>query len=323
MTNLPLSRRLLAWSIASVLSFAASCASKGPSDAPDAGAREDVNAAAASAFDGGEDSGGIEPVKACARETLRGLVDHYFDALAAHDPMLLPVAPGVKFTENAQRLELGEGLWQKAGVARWKRSALDSERCGTHTQAVLEEDGVAVIFGVRLQLEDGLLSEIETYITRRGEYVVLGGLTVFDPENLAASDSVDFTDVKWEGLVPEAERSTRAQLNEIADLYFESFGPAGIVAPIQHDCYRWENGMQTTFGDCTLFLPAPGQGQGGLTHRRYPIADVEAGIAVGYVLFRDAIDFHMFKVIDGEVRLIQAVISAPGHSATGWEELER
>jgi hypothetical protein len=37
------------------------------------------------------------------------------------------------------------------------------------------------------------------------------------------------------------------------------------------------------------------------------------------VLFRDAVDFHMFKVVDGEVRMIQALISATGHNTTGWE----
>ena len=42
-----------------------------------------------------------------------------------------------------------------------------------------------------------------------------------------------------------------------------------------------------------------------------------------YVLFRDSVDFHMFKVVDGEIRLIQAVVSAPGHTASGWEEQER
>jgi hypothetical protein len=31
--------------------------------------------------------------------------------LVAHDPSRLPLAPGAKFTENGQRLELGDGLW--------------------------------------------------------------------------------------------------------------------------------------------------------------------------------------------------------------------
>jgi hypothetical protein len=307
-------RRFLAVGLTSLLGCALACSSDDAAPALDAGAETDAEVAAVSGADAAAETS-VAHVPDCERATLQALIEAYFEALAAHDASHLPLAPDLKFTENAQRLEPGQGLWQKAGAAQFKRSALDPERCGTHTQAVLEEDGIAVLYGVRLQLTDGLISEIETFIARSGEYIVFG-LTVFSTD-LAASDAA--SSVKWEEPVPEAQRSTREQLNQIADLYFDSFGPAGIVAPIQNDCYRWENGYQTTFGDCTLFLPAPGTGQGGITQRRYPIADVENGIAIGYVLFRDSVDFHMFKVVDGQVRLIQALISAPGHSTTGWD----
>ena len=35
----------------------------------------------------------------------------YIDALAAHDPAVLPVAASVKYTENGARSELGETVW--------------------------------------------------------------------------------------------------------------------------------------------------------------------------------------------------------------------
>jgi hypothetical protein len=255
----------------------------------------------------------------CARGTLRSLVDAYFEALAQHDATRLPLAPDAKFTENGARLELGQGLWQKAGPVQYKRSAIDPESCATHTQATLEEDGVAVIFGVRLQLKDGLINEVETFVVRPEDYYVFG-LKIFSTD-LAASDNV--SSLNWEEPVPDAQRATRDELVEIAHLYFESFGLAGIVAPIRNDCYRWEDGYQTTFGDCSLFLPEPGTVlEGGITHRRYDVVDVENGIAVGYVLFQDRVDFHMFKIVDGEIRLIQAVLSATGHTSTGWEERE-
>jgi hypothetical protein len=241
------------------------------------------------------------------------LVDDYFEALAAHDASALPVASHVKFTENAAQLSVGEGLWQKASAVRFKRSALDTERCGTHTQAVLDEDGVPIIFGVRLQLDRGQISEIESYVVREGSYFL------FSPDALARSDEEGVTEVQWEALVPEEQRNTREELNHIADLYFESFGPAGHVAPMKRDCFRWEDGVRTTGGDCSFFLPAPGTGQGGVTQRRYPIADLEAGIAIGYVLFRDALDFHMFKIFNGEIRLIQAVVTGSGYTSSGWD----
>jgi len=51
----------------------------------------------------------------CSREALRGLVDRYFAALAAHDPSGLPLSPNVRSTENGVEVGVGKGLWQTAG----------------------------------------------------------------------------------------------------------------------------------------------------------------------------------------------------------------
>jgi len=271
----------------------------------------------AAGADPGAEPGVGEDQAVCPRDELRVLVDDYFDALAAHDPTTLPLAAELRSTENGEQVEPGEGFWLTAGATGFKRSAFDVERCGTHTQAVLEEDGVEVVVGVRLQLADDEITEIETYVTRDGDYMF------FSPDGLVASDD-EVTNVSWEELVPEESRATREELNDIADLYFDSFGPAGVVAPIQRDCSRWENGQRTADGDCTDGLPAPGQlPDGFFTGQRYPITDVEAGIAIVYVSFGDALDFHMFKIVDGEVRLIQAVVTAPGHDTTAWEDQEQ
>ena len=274
----------------------------------------------AATLDGSSDGQG-DAAAGCAREDLVALVDDYFSSLEAHDAMLLPLAADVKITENAKSLKPGQGLWKKASDVRFKRSAIDTERCGTHTQAILQEDGEDIIVGVRLQLDGDRISEIETYITHAGDYVTSLGIALFSPDGVIKADELADSNVDWEEVVPKGQRAMREELNQMADLYFESFGPRGIVAPITEDCYRWENGFQTTFGDCSDFLPEPGTGVDGfITHRRYPIADVEQGIAVGYVLFRDSLDFHMFKVVDSKIRLIQAVVTATGYSATGWED---
>jgi hypothetical protein len=48
----------------------------------------------------------------CDRACLEGFVDQYLDALIAHDPKRLPLAPNAKFTENGQRLNPGDGFWR-------------------------------------------------------------------------------------------------------------------------------------------------------------------------------------------------------------------
>lgn len=48
---------------------------------------------------------------ACDRACLTGVLDQYLNAMAANDSKKAPLAPNVKYTENAARLPLNEGLW--------------------------------------------------------------------------------------------------------------------------------------------------------------------------------------------------------------------
>jgi len=51
--------------------------------------------------------------------------------------------------------------------------------------------------------------------------------------------------------------------------------------------------------------------------RRF-LVDTDAGIVVAYVHFAGALpDFHMFKMRNGKVELIQAVVGS-GAKSTGW-----
>src|SRR5690606_17205823 len=59
---------------------------------------------------------------ACDRACLEGFVERYFDAVAANDPARLPLARNVRFTENGQRLEIGDGFWRS--VKEWGRYRL-------------------------------------------------------------------------------------------------------------------------------------------------------------------------------------------------------
>jgi hypothetical protein len=113
--------------------------------------------------------------------------------------------------------------------------------------------------------------------------------------------------------------------------YFDMFADDPAVStPFATPCDRWENGMQTTRGgefqgkvhpphSCTP------KGLGLIikhTLRRVPVADLEAGIVVAFVHFANGLpDFHMFKMRNGKVELIQAVIGARAPS-TGWASEE-
>jgi hypothetical protein len=48
----------------------------------------------------------------CDRACLEGWLDRYVDAFVAHTPSRVSFTKGVKFTENGQRLEPGDGTWR-------------------------------------------------------------------------------------------------------------------------------------------------------------------------------------------------------------------
>jgi hypothetical protein len=247
--------------------------------------------------------GGAAAATNCTRKELATTVNTYFKALTAHDAKRLALTRHAGFTENGMPKDFGEGFWKSAGAVRMKRSALDIHTCGTVTQAIIDEDGKPIIYGVRLKLVHGRISEAETLLARAKEFA-------FKPQGVLDTAKQD-----WEGILPPADRTPRAVMIKAANDYYDMFAkePTASV-PFGKPCDRWENGTQTTRnGDCSpkgLVLHHP--------PRRIPVVDEEAGIVVAFLHFNRSLpDMHMFKMKDGKVILVQAVIGARAPS-TGW-----
>ena len=283
----------------------------------------------------------------CAREVLKGFIDKYFAALEAHDPSGLPLASNVKYTENGVELDVGRGFWQTAGKPLLKRNLIDAKKCGTHTYAVIEEKfnaktvgsstGAAIpgmkpkplpaegtprpiLFGVRLKVENERISEIETIIARENEFA-------FNSDGALATKDQD-----WESILRPEQRSSRLAMIAAADDYFDMFAAEPIVhTPFASPCDRWENGTQTTAGGMFTLAGEDGKKAEMFAHNCTPkglvisnhgprrfLVDEEAGLVVAFVHFAGGLpDFHVFKMRDGRVHLVNAVIGT-GSKSMGW-----
>jgi hypothetical protein len=103
----------------------------------------------------------------CDRPCLRGFVTTYLNALVAHNPSALPVAPSVKFTEDSVQKKLGEGLWQTASKLHgFRQDILDVKQNTAASLVVLEEGSSPVLFTLRLKIAEQKISEIETMVVR-------------------------------------------------------------------------------------------------------------------------------------------------------------
>lgn len=244
----------------------------------------------------------------CGRACLEGFVDQYLAALVAHDPSRLPLARGVRFTENGQALPLGDGLWGTAsGLGSYKIYAADPEAGQVLFMGVLEENGAPVIFCLRLKIQLHLIQEIETIVSRK------------EPGSLAHPEALVVPRPAFAETVPPAERRSRANLIAIANSYFNAIekGHASYV-PFDKNCNRIEDGVQTTNNPK---LGAPGsptntfglgcaaqiqlrefQPDTRIRGRRFLVVDVERGLVFVAGFFDHDARLRSFTLANGQVQ---------------------
>jgi hypothetical protein len=297
------------------------------------------------AWEGVPESKAQAILSGCTREALKSATDNYFAALEARDPSGLPLASNVKFTENGIKLAVGKGVWQTAGKALLKRTLIDSVKCGTYTNAVIEEpfssktvgkpmdypgikppplatEGAIrpILFGVRLRVENQKISEIETIIAREGDYI-------FNADGVLATKDQD-----WDSILPPGQRSSRLAMIAAANDYFDMFAAEPRVnTPFAGACERWENGTRTTAGGLFNLAGEDGKATEILAHNCTPkglvisnhgprrfLVDEEEGLVVALVHFAGSLpDCHVFRMRNGKVELINALVGT-GSKSMGW-----
>jgi hypothetical protein len=249
----------------------------------------------------------------CDRDCLIGIAEQYLDALAAKDAKRLALAnPNVKYTENGQRLRIGDGLWNSmTGRGTYKLHVADTTAGQIVTFTTMRENNAPLILAVRLKVDNRRLSEIETQVARSE-----GGA-----KNLEAMGQPR---AAFTRLTPAADRMPRADLVRIANMYFSGMqlNDGKGQYPFADDCNRIENGSQSTnaAGRDGQARPDPKtatsysgmwscreQFESGLIHfvsrirdRRYLAVDEERGLVVAFAFFdHDAGPSRTFQTPSG------------------------
>lgn len=237
----------------------------------------------------------------CNRACLERLVDQYLEAVVAHDPSRLPLSADVKYTENSQVVPLGDGFWKTAqGVGNYRHYFADPEFGQVAFMGTMREANALLLFSLRLRVELGRITEIETVYFRPG-----GG----GPNNIEAMDKMGQPEAVWFQTVPPSARPPRQEMIAIADAYFSSVqrnDGKGVnntgTYPFTPDCHRIENGAPTTNvprppgekpGTLNLFaMDCLSQLKMGLYYvvqrihsRRYPLVDMERGVVWAHAVF--------------------------------------
>jgi hypothetical protein len=240
------------------------------------------------------------PLK-CDRACLEGVVHQYIAALVKHDPSGLPLSEDVMYTENDQVLKVGDGFWKTAaGVGNYEHIFADPEAGQVARMGTMMEAGQPLLMSLRLRVELGRITEIESVYFRAG-----GG----GPNNIAAVDRSGKAEDIWFRTIPPAQRLSRPEMISIADAYFSGLqkndgrGVNGTgTYPFTNDCNRIENGSPTTNVPRPPNQPADAINAFSMDclsqfklgyyfvvqaihDRRYPLVDAERGVVWAHAVF--------------------------------------
>jgi len=289
---------------------------------------------------------------ACDRACLYGFMDQYLDALVHKDPAKLPWSPNARFTENNVELSIGDGLWGTvSGLGDYELKFADPRNGQVGFYGVVKETVTSSAFAVRMKVEGGRISQLETVILRVADMGALAGNENPFSKGVFADKPILLQNV------PVSQRRPRERMISLADGYFDTLqlNDGTLFTEFDPACNRVENGLQTTnnpakplgevsaLGCADQFRLGTYRYDDRLRARRFPLVDEERGLVLGiafidhsgklgsYALtdgrvvespIRRPHSFHLmelFKVVDGKLRQIEAVfIAVPYNMPSPW-----
>lgn len=245
----------------------------------------------------------------------------YREAVTCHEPAAAPLHATCRCTENGKDVQPGDGYWHTIERFAGELSFADVETRQIVTMGVAYRDGRPWPCAIRLRIEGSQICESEVLISTdaKGHFA--------DAERLLRPDVIYYAPV------PPARRVGRDELCAAADSYWEGLERSdGSIPQFHYRCDKYDNGVKTTNTLRTLLSPdatvhtcasaldhtAPARPR--VRERRYPVLDVELGVAASFVVVDfhpipgkprpDAGSFYMmgvFKVVDRKLRIIDEI----------------
>ena len=130
----------------------------------------------------------------CNRACLENVMDQYLRANVKHDPKLAPLSADIKYTENAQVLQMGDGFWKTAqAVGSYRHIFADPEAGQVAMMGTMWEADSTLLMSLRLRVQLGRITEAEAVLFKPG-----GG----GPNNIQSVDDEGRADALWYRTLP-------------------------------------------------------------------------------------------------------------------------
>jgi hypothetical protein len=239
----------------------------------------------------------------CVRGGLQRAVDLYIEAQTKGDTSGLPLANGLGYVENMERVDIDTGLIKSALKIDHHRSLLDEATCQTFTEVIVTDPNKPYVLGTRMRVNHDKIAEIEILWTTTGYWL-------FNADNYLKYSSAE----EWGPIAPE-RRDSRATLVAAANAYLDAFLEGKIdQVPWGFPCVRVEGGMYTGKGSpsdsCEVGVPSGVN----IANRRFVVDEV-IGSVVAYCTFgaggpnggSGSPDTHLFRVENGKLRYVHTL----------------
>jgi hypothetical protein len=246
----------------------------------------------------------------CDRACLEGFAERYLDAVAVNDPKRIPLSPNVRFTEDGQRLLIGDGLWNTMKAKGKYRLFVTDVPAGSVTLlATIQEDHReesnfnGSLIALRLRVQNQQITEVEQIVFRFPNETGERFNATYKRVDAMA------THPKYLQAVPANERMSRSDLITQGNKYFTGMQKNDGKGdyPFAPECQRDENGSRATNAPTPPGQTKPDpktatsysgqwscleQFQSGLIHfvnrirdRRFVAVDQERGIVFAFCFF--------------------------------------
>ena len=237
----------------------------------------------------------------CTRSTLKAAADSYIEAQRTGNLSKMSLDPKVKFMENMSDTTKEKGLWNTALPIALHNSIYDVPRCKTFSEIVVTQ-GKPYVVGTRLAVKDGKITEIDSLVTKEGDWL-------FNAGNYLKYSSAD----DW-SVLPVDTRVSRQDLVDAGNQYFDLvFLDSHIQAPWGTPCARLEGGAYTNAKNehkDTCRVEGAIEGGGLFIVNRTFVVDEETQTVNVFCRFGNSTgmpDSHLFRLVNGRYRWIHTL----------------
>ena len=239
----------------------------------------------------------------CVRGGLQDAVDLYIEAQTSGDVSGMPLADGLGYWENEQRIDIDDGLIMKPLLINHHMSLLDTDSCQTFTEVIVANEDEPYVLGTRMRINHDKIAEIEILWTTTGYWL------------FNADAYLQYSIREDWGPIPVENRDTRGTLVGAANAYLDAFLEGRIdLVPWGFPCERVEGGAYTGRGlpddSCEVGVPSGVN----ISNRRFVVDEVIGSVVV-YCTFgaggpdggSGAPDTHLFRVENGRLRHVHTL----------------